>query len=443
MFNVTAIPRFIRLKLQQYQGAQRIAGNMGWLFADRVVRMVMELVVGVLLARYLGPAQLGLLTYAIAFVGLFGAVATLGLDNIVVRDIVRNPRDADDILGTALTLRVLSAVVVYCVAVAIIVALRPGDTLVQSLVAITAFGFVVQSFDVIDFFFRSQVRSKYTVVARLIGLLLANILRVLLIWRHAPLLMFAWVALGELVFGSIGLIVAYRLSGHHLLAWRSRLQRGKQLLSESWPLILSGLAIMIYMRIDQIMVGTIRGNAEVGTYAVATRLSELWYFIPMALSTSVMPSVVAARQVSVELRDYRIQKLMSFMALVGYFVAVTVTFLANYIVGLLYGPDYAAAAAMLAILAWSGIFVCIGVIREMWMLTEGLQRYSFATTAIGALVNLVLNLVLIPPYGAAGAAVATLIAQFVAVVLATLVFPRTRAVFWMQVKALLMYGVFV
>jgi len=189
------------------------------------------------------------------------------------------------------------------------------------------------------------------------------------------------------------------------------------------------------------MMKQLSSAEELGLYAAAVKVSGLWYFVPMAIVGSVFPSVVKAKDISETLYTERLQKLLYLMSLVSYAVAVPVMLFAQPIVILLYGKNYLGAAPSLAVLIWAGLFVCLGIARGTWLVTEGLLRLSAATTAVGAVVNIILNFILIPRYGGLGAGVATLIAQMSASYLAHALYPATRKMFWMQTKAIFLVDI--
>lgn len=408
------LPSFIRTRLEGRPSLQKVIGNTGWLFADKVVRMGAGLLVGVWVARYLGPDRFGLLSYTGAFVALFSAVANLGLDGIVVRNIVRDPGCRNETLGTAFVLKAVGGTVTLGLTMLTIILMRPGDTPAHWLVGITAAGMIFQAFDTIDFWFQSQIQSKFTVYAKNSAFLCVTVVKVVLILVKAPLVAFAWAGSAEIALGALGMALAYRVSGGRLTAWRGSVRLARHLLRDSWPLILSSVVIMIYMRIDQVMIGDMVGDAEVGVYSAAVRLAEVWYFIPMAVVSSVFPSVVEARAISDELFYGRLQKLYNLMALMGYLVAVPVTFLAGWMVKLLFGEAYAAAGPMLAVLIWAGLFTNLGVARSSFLTAMNWTRVHFLTVSLGCVVNVLLNLVLIPRYGGMGAVIASCVAYWFA-----------------------------
>lgn len=433
------LPSFIIEKIRGRVYLQKVLENMGWLFFDKFFRMGIGLFVGVWVARYLGPEKYGTLGYAQAFVALFATFASLGLDSIVIRDIVNDPSCKDETLGTAFSLKLAGGFLTTVLSVAAIYLLRPEDTLTLYLVGIIAIGTVFQSFSTIDFWFSSQIQSKYTVYAQNIAFVIISVIKVVLILRQAPLIAFAWAALAEVIIGSAGLVAFYRLNGYSMRKWKNNWFRARQLLNQSWPLILSGVTIMIYMRIDQIMLGQMVGQYAVGIYTSAVKLSEVWYFIPSAIVASLTPALLDAKKVNETLYYLRLQKIFNLLAVIAYSVALPMTFLSHWIITILFGAEYGAAGPVLAIYIWAAVFVFQGVARGVWIVAEGLMKFSLATTFAGLVINVVLNYLLIPIYGPIGSALATVFSQFVASVGSNYFYDKTRTIGKMQMKSLLIF----
>lgn len=425
---------------------RKIMGNTGWLFTEKIVQMVLGLLVGVWITRYLGPERFGRFNYATAIVGLFVPFAKLGLDNIIIRNLAREPSSRDETLGTAFILRLIGSIFTFFLTVSVIIISTPNRTPENIetilLVGIIAAGTIVQSYEVIDYWFQSQTQSKYSVVARNAAYILINFAKIILIQAQAPLIAFAIVMVTEYALAAVGFVIAYRFKGNFFKSWKVNFQYAKVLLKDSWPLILSGIVIIIYMRIDQVMLGKMVGDKSVGIYSAAVKISELWYFVPGAIVNSVFPSIVQAKQISEEVYYTRIQKLFNVMSLLAYSVAIPVTFLSSYIVTLIYGTSYLEAAPILTIHIWAGLFSSLGVARETWLVTEGLMKFSAITAAIGAIVNIILNYFLIDKYGGLGAAIATVIAQIFAAYGVGAFYLRTRRTFWQQTKAITLLGWF-
>jgi O-antigen/teichoic acid export membrane protein len=429
------IPSGLRARIEHRPHLLKAMSNTGWLFGDQILRMAVGLLVGVWIARYLGPEQFGLLNYAMAFVALFGAIASLGLNGIVVRDLVKMPEDANTILGTAFLLQFVGGFLAFGLVLFAIGFARPDDSLSKLMVAVLGFVMVFKSTEVVKYWFESQVKSKYTVWIENGAFLLFAAVKVALILGEASLMAFVWAAFAEGVLVAAGLLGIYAWRGGKLNNWRPHFIRAKILLKDSWPLILSGLAVMVYMRIDQIMLGQMLGDEAVGIYSAALRISEVWYFIPTAIVASVFPSIIEAKKQSESLYYQRLQKLYDLVVFLALAVAVPMTFLSKWLIGLFFGDNYWEAGDVLALHIWTGLFVSMGVASSRWYLIENLQMLAFTRTLIGAFVNILANLLLIPKFGVQGAAIGTLLSQAAAAYLFDFLHPKTRGVFWMKSKS--------
>lgn len=421
-----------------HQGFRRYFANTSWMFAEQLLRMVAGLLVGIWVARYLGPEQFGIFSYAIAFASLFSSIAKLGLDGIVVRDLVREPEQRDRYLGTAFWLK-LGGALIMLGAVALATQFTSSDHLTNLYVLIIASGAIFQSFEVVDFYFQSQVLSKFVSICKMTQLLISSILKLYFIFTGADLIWFVLVTLVDQFTLALSLYLAYRYQklGSFYRHRHFDMKTARQLLKDSWPLIFSGLVVMIYMRIDQIMIKEMLGEREVGLYSAAVRLSEVWYFIPMIITASLFPSIVNAKKISEQLYYTRLRRLYTFMVWLAITIALPMTFLSDWLVTLLYGEAYREAGQVLTIHIWAGVFVFIGVASSKWFISEGLQKYLTINTVVGAIMNILLNLFLIPKYGVYGAAIATVISQAVASYFMNLIFQQTRLNFFRLTRSVI------
>jgi O-antigen/teichoic acid export membrane protein len=404
------LPAFIRQRLEGRHDLQKAIGNTGWLFAENILRMVVGFFIGVWVARYLGPERYGLLSYALAFVFLFSPIATLGLDDIVVRDIIRFPGSKDETLGTALVLKLFGGIVSFVAVIAVIFFLRPNDTQSHWLVGIIAVGSIFQSVSIIECWFNSKTQARYIALARSISFFICSAIKIVLLITRASLIAFAVVVALEIAISSFGLVVAFRSKGESFRDWRFTGSRAGTLLKDSLPLIFSIISIIVYQRIDQVMLQQMVGSKEVGIYSVAVRLAEVWCFIPPALYWSAFPAIMEAKNISDALFYERLQKFYNLMALSSYAIAIPVTLLSQWLVNALYGETYARAGGMLLLLIWANMFASLEIARSAFLNTMNWTRIYFVTVFLGGILNVVLNLCLIPRYGGMGAAAASLVA---------------------------------
>lgn len=428
--------RFLQ-RLAARDDVRLLTGNAAWLMADRLIRMGMGLVITLWVVRYLGPEQFGRLSFFTAFVALFGSLMTLGLDSIVVRELVRHPDDEGVIAGSSFLLRIAGAFLAILVSVSAFLIMCPQDGTGVLLVLCIAVSGLFQAVDVIDLGFQAHNRPRLGVIARSVSFFSISAVKVCLLLAGAPLAAFIAVIPVEAALTAAALVVIRRRQGGEGGRWKASVERCKALLADSWPMILSGLSIAVYMKIDQVMLGTMGGAQVVGLYAAATKLSEIWYVLPAVAVTALFPTVVKTRELDEGLYYRRLERLFALMAAMSLALALPVTLLAGPIITLLLGSGYEAAAPVLAIHIWAAFFVFYGVVQGAWDIAENLARLALVRVLCGALLNVALNLWLIPRYGAIGAAVATVIAQATAAVFMNLLHPRTRPVFRCQVRALL------
>ncbi|HEY2925805.1 flippase [Piscinibacter sp.] len=414
------LPDAARRRLAGRTHLLNVIHNTGWLFVDKVMRALVGVLVGAWVARYLGPSEFGELAYVLAFVAFFSVVSQLGLDGVAIRDMALRKQASSAILGTVLRLRLLSGIVCWCAAIGAMMLLRPGDTQSLILTSIVAGSVLFQAADSVDLWFQSQTQSKRTVLAKAFAYLISNGVRVLFILAKAPLAAFAFVNLLEIGLAAIALWVSYqRYSSPERWTWDR--QTAGRLSNECWPYLLSGLAVIVYIRIDQIMLRELVNEHDLGIYSAALPLSTAFYFIPVAISMSVGPLIAQRRVNDTEGYLRALSHLFSLMWWIMLPLSATVALFSKPLVLWLYGPAYAASAGVLAIHVFSNIPVALGVIQSTWIVNERRSNISLYRTLMGAACNVALNLILIPSHGAVGAAIATLCSQVVAAILSNIV----------------------
>ncbi len=428
---------FIR-KYTLQKGFLKYLFNTSWLFAEQGVRIISGLFIGVWIAKHLGPENYGKLSYAIAFSGIFGSISALGLESILVRELINQPENHNVLLGTVFRLRIIGAFIILLIIASILFSLG-NDPKINLYIFIISFGFIFQSFEVISFFFQSQVLSKIVSICKFSQLLLSSLLKGYLILINAEIIWFSVAILFDTLSLSFAYFIAYKLNSsigfYQKFDWRI----AKVMLKDSWPLIFSSFVVMIYMRIDQIMIKEILGEIQVGIYSSAMKLSESFYFIPMLLVSSIYPAIINSRNQSKVLYEKRLQNLYTIMTWSAIIISFIMTFLSDSLVLTLFGDEFFEAGNVLKIHIWSSIFVFMGVASGSWYLSENLQRISLINTCVGAFINIVLNLYLIPVYGVNGAAYATLVSYGFSAYIMNYFWSETRSNFLMLSKSLFFF----
>ncbi len=431
--------------LKNHQGFMKYFKNTSWLFGEKILRMIVGLFVGIWIARYLGPEQFGVFSYAQSFVGLFTAIATLGLDGIVVRELVKDKNRRNELIGTAFWMKLMGAVSVLII-LAIAVNFTSNDHYINVLVFIIASATIFQSFNVVDFYFQSKVMSKYVVYANIISLFMSSIVKVVLLLNEAPLIAFAWVVLFDSFVLAMGYIYVYFRYGPSKLdieyndsffkTLKFKKETAISLLKDSWPLILSGAVLMIQARIDQVMIKEIIGTTEVGYYSVALRLIEAFGFITMLLKSSLYTAIQNAKKKSEVLYKDRLLNFYRLNFLLFLVTAIPIFIFSEQIVILLYGMEYQSAGVLLALMASRLFFTNMGVSRGVFIITENLMKFSLITMILGTITNIILNYLWIEEYGAKGAIVATIISFTVTVFLVDIIYTKTRQNVFLQIKSI-------
>ena len=428
-------------KLKNKSGFLKYLKNTSWLMSEKIIRLVIALTVGVLVTRYLGPNDFGILSYANSFVGLFAAFSSLGLGDILVRELVKANKKSEELLGTAFTLQTLGSLFIMLCLI-IFVFFNDNEPITNTIILILGLVTFLRSFNIINNFFDSQVKSKFGVIPGLIGVFLSAALKLACIWLKAPLLYFVYILVFDVLFLTAGQLYYYYKSGNSVFKWSFSIKTSKYLLKDSWPLILSSIVISIYMKVDQIMIKEFLDSAAVGQYSAAVRLSEAWYFIPTIICSSLFPAIINAKIKSKVLYLSRLQRLFDLMVVLGIVIIIPVLIFGDWVILLLYGEAFNETAAVLKIHIWAGVFVFLGVANQKWFISENLQSYNIICLGLGMVANVIMNIYFIPIYGIYGAAFATLISQFVASVLAPVLFKKTRASFFMMINSLFIFNIF-
>ena len=408
--------------------------NTSWLIFEKVARLILNFFVTIAVIRYLGPDQFGLYSYAISFYGLFVAFVSLGLESISIRELVKHPEQRDEILGSVFYTQLLGAVITISL-IALTLLITSEALLTSVLILIISVSSFFQTFNVIDYYFRSTVKAKYSVYVLFTSVLLVSLIKFALIIIKAPLIYFIIAFALEFVFNAIGYFIVYHLQKLKIVQWKFDKELAISLLKDSWPLILSGVVVSIYMKVDQVLIKNMLDVKEVGYYAAAVRLSESWYFIPVAISNALFPAIVNAKNISRELYLTRLQKLYDILAWIAIGISIPVSFFSAEIINLLYGSKYLSSAPILTIYIWAGAAVFLGVASSQYLVTENLTKISLMRTSLGMIANVILNIIFIPQYGIVGSAVATLISYTLAT-FSIIFFKDTSHQFVMMLKSI-------
>ena len=382
------------------------------MFGEQILRMISGLLVGIWVARYLGPEQFGVFSYALAFVAIFGSLAKLGLDGIVVRDLVNEPQKRDVYLGTAFWLKIIGALVTLVI-VAFSTLFTSNDYTTNLYIFIIASGIILQSFEVIDFYFQSKVLSKFVSLCKVTQLLISSLLKVYFVLSGAGLLWFVVVSLVDQFSLAIALAYAYSRQKTEMFYFKFDKRIAKDMLLNAKPLIIAGIMVSIYSSIDRVIIKEMLGVREVGLYSVATGLTAALYFIPALLASSLFPAILNAKKQSIDIYNKRLSHLYKYTLVIGLLVCVFVFIFASQIISILYGHQYIASSGVLQIYIWNFLLICFSSIFGKWLLSENLQYLLPRFTLMAIVVNVTACFILIPLWSIKGAALAALASQLI------------------------------
>ncbi|HHT5678568.1 TPA: flippase [Raoultella planticola] len=413
--------------------------NIIWLMSDSVLRLGIGFIVSVWLARYLGPAEFGMFNYAYAMIAIYAAVASLGMNGVVVREIVKGELNNTTIMGTSFSLQIIGSFFASILVIFTVMILRPHEWDLMLAVLFMLPSVLLRSSDIIKYWFEATVSAKYTVLAQNISFFISSAVKLFIIYLNGSYLAIAATVSLEAFLLAILLFYFYKKKKNSL-AWKFDLLEAKRLLSMSWPLVLSGVALMLYMRIDQIMIGNIIGDAAVGIYSVAVKMVEIWYFVPVAIVSSLFPGIIKLKSIDENEYNKKLQFLYDVLVIIGVVLAIVITLVSDYIIITLYGPHYYEASGLIKIYAWVSLFYFLSSASGRWYINEGLQKYALNRNILGLIIGVVLNFILIPKFGAKGSVYATLIAYSCAGYFFDALSSKTRVAFYQKTKSLWLPG---
>ncbi len=411
--------------------------NVLWAVLGKVINVISGIFVGVLVARYLGPENFGVMNYVISFVALFSVFSSFGLDNIEIRELAKVGAKKETILGTAFILRVVFALITMLLIVAVLVLFEPDSKIVYY-VLIYSLSLLLNSLVVVRNYFTSIVMNEYVVKTEIMRTILGALIKIVLLLNHASLLWFIIANAFDFVLISSGYLVSYLKKVGQVRLWKFDLNVAKLLIKESFPLLISGTAIVIYQKIDTVMIKNMLGAGSVGQYSVASTITDFVIFVPMVIAQTVTPLLVKAHQD--DLAVYRIKRLqfMDVMVWASFLMALFISLASGLAISMLYGSKYAAAIPVTQIMAWKAVFMALFAASGQLIIIENIQKYAAVRNILGCFVSVILNFLLIPYLGIIGSAISTLMTMFFSGYISHLFIKPYKELFWLQTDALLL-----
>lgn len=402
----------------------RVFKNAAWMIGCKIAQSLITFVIGLLTARYLGPSNYGVLSYAMSVVAFAVPMMQLGLNHTLVREFVKAPEREGQILGTALGINIISSIFCIIGTVAFAMIVDAGETETILVCALYSLTLLFQATEVTRFWFQSKLLSKYPSIATLGAYVVVALYKLYLLVTQKNVTWFALSNVLDYCLVSIILMAMYKKVGGKRLCVNWRM--GREMLSRSKYYIIPSLMVMIFQHTDRIMIKLMIGETETGVYSAAITCIGITGFVFAAVIDSARPVILEAKEKDRALYEKRMTQLYSIITCMSVGLGVVMTLFARPIVLLLYGAEYAKAAGILAIAVWYVTFGYYGSVRGIWILAEEKQKYLTGINMAGAMANVALNYFLIPIWGAVGAAVASLITQIFTNVVIGFVFKPIR-----------------
>lgn len=391
-----------------HAGFQKYFRNMGWSFGGKMFSLLMSLFVGALVARYLGPQRYGVLNYALSFVSIFAFLSSFGIDNILVRDLVKYKEKTSEILNTAFILKLIGGFLVILISTLASVIIK-NDLYTTILVFIYSLHLIFVSLNITDSYFQSIIKYKYSFIAQISSTLAVSILKIYLIYAGLGTGWFIASLVFEIAFSSFILVALFKRKSGYKIKLRLDFAVAKKMLLDAWPFILTSAFYLIYTKIDQIMIGKMIDTASLGIYSAGVKLAEIWYFIPAIICGVLFPAIVNSKITRNDLYKKRIKNILILITTIAFSIALFEFIFAKYLILILFGKAYLDSIIILQIYTWAGIIISIIMVLQQYLTIENKTRLIMFSSFIGALVNIVLNFILIPKFGIIGSAWATII----------------------------------
>lgn len=416
MFNLAYIKEKWR-----HVGFQKYFRNTGWMFGARIINILISLVVSAIVTRYLGPERYGLISYTVSFVGLFAFLSGFSVDQVIYQLLIKKPEQEREIIGTTLVVKFISGVVAYVCSL-IIVFLFPHEKIIRYMVVIIALPYLFSGFNVFSVVFYSKVEAKVPSLLGMVTVIILTIFKLLVVYFNGGVIIFSLIFVIDPLLSQLLVFYMY-YNKYKISGIKINVELIKEIFKTSLPLMFSSVFILIYSRIDQVMIKHMMDNSSVGIYGTMIGLAESWYFVPTMITNSVLPSIINSFTHKTNQYNKRLILLTSFLIIISLFICLAITLLAKIFVSILYGQAFISGVFSLQIYVWAGIGIAIFAVLSQHLINKNLSSIILYSSIIGMVANVIINLILIPKYGIEGAAIATLI-SYSLVPISVFMFPK-------------------
>lgn len=429
---------FIKKTLKR-EGVRTYATNISWLFFAKIFTTAISFFVTAYVIRYLGPVQYGTLTFSLSMAAVFSFITDLGLEKIVSREFILKKTSDSKLLGTSIILKFIGAIIAMLVS-SLVAILYIKDPTIKLYIIFANISLVLQPYSIINSYFQAKSKSKFPSILSIGAIVILSLSKVALIRSGASLESFIYITICEPLIYALGYLYIYRRydEGSHV-RWSFDRKLASELLRESWPLIFASAFSIIFIRIDQLIIQYLLGPREVGLYDAGVRVAEGWYFLPSIVTTALFPAIINSMKQGKDIFERRITHIYRLMYGMSLAIIIPIVLLAPWIVQILYGKEYTETTSIIQIYSWAGLFISVGIVIQQHLIAVNKSKYLLATTCVGAVSNILLNILFIPHYGIIGAAYATLF-SYLLVPMSLLVPKNTRSEALFILKSFMFWG---
>lgn len=404
--------------------SNRFLQNTGWMAFAQIYQMVISLFIGVISARYLGPTNYGTINYAASYISFFTIFCALGLEGIVVKEMISKREQEGIILGSGIAMRLIAGVLSMIAVCVIVYFLNPNDSVLLTVTFLQSIILPFNAFHLIDMWYQSKLNSKVSTIIRCISYTLMSLYKIYLLITGKSVEWFAFSTSLDSLLIALMFMLMYRRNGTRKLKFDYN--TSKELLLQSYHLIISTMMAVLYSQMDRVMIGKMMTQTDVGFYTAAATICNMWIFIPQAFANSARPVIMELKDKDSNMYIRRLKQLMGFIFWIGALFSIVFTVMADFIIHVLYGDAYTMAKGPLIILIWSTVFSSLSYPRSIWMICENKQNYTKYILIWGVILNLILNYYGIKYLGIIGAAIATLFTEIMTCIISPMFYKEMR-----------------
>lgn len=387
---------------------KQFASNASWIMVGRIFQLGLTFYTTMIVTRHLGPTEYGKMNYVYSYIQMFLPLCQMGMNGIVVKELVDDRDRNGETLGTMSVIRIIASLISMILSVLVVMAFN-SDPIYKTIAILQSFALLFQSFDGLMYYYQSKMLSKKTGAVYAISYILTAIFRIVCVKLNKDVKWFAFAISLDFIIVSILLLSIY-LKDKNILSFS--IKEAKRLLSKSYHYILAGILVVLYGKVnDTLLLGKLVNDTAVGYYSSATVLCNAWPFVLTAIIDSASPTIIDLYKTNKDDFYKRIKQLYAAIFYIGIIAAIAITFLAKFIISILYGEAYYPAIVPLQIACWNTAFSYLGVARSIWLQCEDKNKYEVIISLFGAIVNILLNILLINKYGIIGAAIALTLTQ--------------------------------